>query len=181
MSTRASAARYARALLDVTLKESTPEQAEQELATFVDLLQAHPELQNALVHPTVPAASKRAVVQQVLDRMKPKSPAGKVLLLLADRDRLALLQELLEVYRERLREHQRVVSAEITTAEPLPQERANDLRNRLTRMTGRQVTLVTKVDPSIIGGVVTRIGGTVYDGSVATQLQSIRQRLVERV
>jgi F-type H+-transporting ATPase subunit delta len=62
----------------------------------------------------------------------------------------------------------------------LPQERAAQLQQRLSAMTGRTVTLTTKVDPSIIGGMVTRIGSTVYDGSVATQLQTIRQRLVER-
>jgi F-type H+-transporting ATPase subunit delta len=181
MSTRASAARYARALLDVAIKESSPERAEQELAAFADLLRQHADLQRALVHPTVPVAAKRDVVQQVLDRLKPSSPVGKLLLLLAERDRLVLLPELLEVYRERLREHQHVIRAEVTTAEPLTSDRMADLQTRLAAVTGRQVTLTTRVDPSIIGGVVTRIGGTVYDGSVATQLQTIRQRLAERV
>lgn len=181
MSTRASAGRYARALLDVAIKESSPEQAEQELSAFLALLQQHPDLQRALVHPTVPAAAKRAVVQQLLQRMGPASPAGKLLLLLADRDRLVLLPELVEVYRERLREHQRVIRAEVTTAEPLAPGRVADLQQRLARMTGQQVMLTTHVDPAIIGGVVTRIGGTVYDGSVATQLQTIRQRLAARM
>jgi F-type H+-transporting ATPase subunit delta len=180
MSTRASAARYARALLDVAIKESNPEQAEQELAAFVDLLQQHPELQRALTHPAVAAAGKRAVVQQLVDRLKPATPTGKLLLMLADRDRLVLLPELLEIYRDRLMEHLKIVRAEITTAEPLPAQRASALQQRLAAATGRSVTLTTKVDPSIIGGMVTRIGSTVYDGSVATQLQAIRQRLVDR-
>jgi F-type H+-transporting ATPase subunit delta len=180
MSTRASAARYARALLDVAIKESSPEQAERDLAVFLDLVQRHADLQKALTHPAVAAASKRAVVQQLLDRLMPASPAGKLLLLLADRDRLALVPELLDVYRERLNEHLQIVRAEVTTAEPLPQDRASALQQRLATATGRPVTLTTKVDPAIIGGMVTRIGGTVYDGSVATQLQAIRQRLAER-
>jgi len=180
MSTRASAARYARALLDVTIKESQPEQAEQDLTAFLDLLARHPELQRALTHPTVAVAAKRAVVQQLVDRLTPSAPTGKLLLMLADRDRLALLPELLDVYRERLTEHRQIVRAEVTTAAPLPQERATQLQQRLAAMTGRQVTLTTKVDPSLIGGVVTRIGSTVYDGSVATQLQNIRHRLAER-
>jgi F-type H+-transporting ATPase subunit delta len=181
MSTRASATRYARALLDVAVKESNPELAERELAAFLDLLQHHPDLQKALTHPAVPAAGKRAVVQQLLDRLKPGSPAGKLLLLLAERDRLALAPELLDVYRERLNEHLHVVRAEITTSEPLPPDRERALQQRLATATGRTVTLTTRVDPSIIGGMVTRIGSTVYDGSVATQLQAIRQRLAERV
>ncbi len=120
-------------------------------------------------------------MQQLLDRLKPGSPAGKLLLLLAERDRLALVPELLDVYRERLNEHLHVVRAEITTAEPLPPDRERALQQRLATATGRTVTLTTRVDPSIIGGMVTRIGSTVYDGSVATQLQAIRQRLAERV
>jgi F-type H+-transporting ATPase subunit delta len=180
MSMRASAARYARALLDVAIKESNPEQAERDLAAFLDLVYRHSDLQKALTHPAVAAAAKRAVVQQVIERLAPVSPVGKLLLLLADRDRLTLAPELLDVYRERLNEHLRIVRAEITTAEPLAQDRANALRQRLATATGRTVTLTTKVDPAIIGGMVTRIGSTVYDGSVATQLQAIRQRLAER-
>ena len=78
MSMRSSAARYARALLDVAIKESDPERAEQELAAFVELVRQHPDLQSALANPVVSAADKRAVVQQVLDRLQPTSPAGKL-------------------------------------------------------------------------------------------------------
>ena len=177
MTMRASAARYARALLDVTIGEADPVQAEQELAAFAALLEQHQNLRDALLNPAVPAAGKRAVVQQLVDRQQFSSPVAKLLLLLADRDRLAVLPELLTVYRERLMEHQRVIRAEVTTAVPMPDARASELADRLARATGRTVKMTLKVDPSIIGGIVTRIGSTVYDGSVAAQLQAIRQRL----
>jgi F-type H+-transporting ATPase subunit delta len=180
MSMRASAARYARALLDVAVKESDPERAERELAAFVDLVRQHPDLQRALANPVVPAADKRAVVQQILERLEPTTPVGKLVLLLASRGRLALLPDLLDVYRERLMEYRNVLSAEVTTAVPLSPERAAQLRQRLAAATGRVVTMTTKVDASIIGGVVTRIGSTVYDGSVATQLAKVRDRLEQR-
>ena len=180
MSMRASAARYARALLDVAIKESDPERAEQELAAFVGLVQQHSDLQRALADPVVSAADKRAVVGQVLARLQPTSPVGKLLLLLASRGRLALLPDLLDVYRERLRELRNVVQAEVTTAVPLTPERTAELQQRLAQMTGRVVTMTTKVDESIIGGVVTRIGSTVYDGSVAGQLAKVKDRLAQR-
>ena len=180
MSTRASAARYARALLDVAVKESSTEQADRELTAFADLLRQHPDLQRALIHPSVNAAAKKAVVQQLLDRLQPSSPAGKLLLMLAERDRLVLLPDVVDVYRERLNELQRIIRAEVTTAEPLADEHAAQLRELLAAATGQTVTLTTKVDPSIIGGMVTRIGSTVYDGSVATQLQTIKQQLASR-
>jgi F-type H+-transporting ATPase subunit delta len=178
MSTRASAARYARALFDIAITESNPEQAATELDQFAALLQSHPDLQKVLLNPAVPAANKRAVMQQLMERMQPSSPVRKLLLLLADRDRLDLFADMRDVYGERLREHLKVIQAEITTAAPLPQEHAARLQQRLAAATGRTVTMTTKVDPQIIGGVVTRIGSTVYDGSVATQLAAMRQRLV---
>jgi F-type H+-transporting ATPase subunit delta len=180
MSMRSSAARYARALLDVAITESDPERAEEELATFVDLVRTNPDLQRTLANPVVSAADKRAVVQQILDRLQPTTPVGKLILLLASRGRLALLPDLLEVYRERLMEYRKVLQAEVTTAAPLPPERVAQLQRRLADATGRTVTMTTKVDASIIGGVVTRIGSTVYDGSVATQLAKVKDRLEQR-
>jgi F-type H+-transporting ATPase subunit delta len=180
MSMRASAARYARALLDVANKESDPERAEQELAAFVDLVRTNPDLQRTLANPVVSAADKRAVVQQILERLTPRTPVGKLVLLLASRGRLALLPDLLDVYRERLMEYRNVLSAEVTTAAPLSPERAEQLQQRLANATGRTITMTTKVDASIIGGVVTRIGSTVYDGSVATRLAKVRDRLEQR-
>ena len=79
-----------------------------------------------------------------------------------------------------MREHQQIVEAEVTTAAPLSPERISDLQERLARITGRTVTMTTRVDETIIGGVVTRVGSTVYDGSVATQLAKVRERLSER-
>jgi F-type H+-transporting ATPase subunit delta len=181
MSTRASAARYAKALFDVAVSESTPEQAEKELTAFSDLVRTHAELRQVFGSPAIPAASKRAVVSQLLDRLQPSSPVRKLLLLLAERGRLELLPDLVAVLHERVMEHLKVVQAEVTTAAPLPAEQAAQLQQRLGSMIGRSVTLTTKVDPALIGGVVTRIGSTVYDGSVATQLTTLRQRLTESV
>jgi len=181
MATRASAARYARALFDVALKESNPEQVERDLATFAELMSSNPDLQKALTNPAVPVAGKRGVTETLVKRLNMAPPAGKLLLLLADRDRLALVPDLFDVYRERLMEHQQVVRAEVTTAEPLTADRAAQLQQRLATITGRRVTLTANVDPGIIGGVVTRIGGTVYDGSFATQLARLKERLSERI
>jgi F-type H+-transporting ATPase subunit delta len=180
MSIRASAARYAKALLDVAVAESNPEQAERDLSLFATLATEHSELHRVLVNPVVPAARKRAVMEDLAAKAGVSEPVAKLMRLLAERDRLALVPDLLEVYRERLREHRRVLNAEVTTATPLAPERVEALRQRLAAMTGRTVTMTTTVDPSLIGGVVTRIGSTVYDGSVARQLQAIRQGLSNR-
>src|SRR5688500_7735881 len=141
MSTRASAARYAKALFDVAITESTPEQAEKELTAFSDLVRAHADLRLALETPAVPAAGKRAVVAQILDRLQPSSPVRKLLLLLAERDRFDLLTDLVSVFHERVMEHLRIVQAEVTTAAPLPPDRIAQLQQRLGASIGRTVTL----------------------------------------
>ena len=177
MPSRASAARYARALFDVALKESDPVQIERDLTSFAELMSQHAELHNALTNPAIPASAKHQLVDTFGGRLKMAAPAHKLLLLLADRDRLAVIPDLLDVYRERLREHQQVVRAEVTTAAPLSGDRLAQLQKKLAEITGRKVDMKTNVDPSIIGGVVTRIGSTVYDGSIATQLAKLREKL----
>jgi F-type H+-transporting ATPase subunit delta len=180
MSTRASAGRYARALLDVVIKEGNPEQVERELTTLAGLFAGNAELQKALASPAVPVAAKRKIVEGIVERSRPTPALGKLLLMLAERDRLTLIPELAEVYRERLMEHRQVISAELTTAVPLTAERVAQFEQRIAAATGRRVTMTASVDPALIGGAVARVGSIVYDGSIATQLSRIRERLEEQ-
>lgn len=179
MSNQASANRYAKALLDVAIKEADPVKAEEDLAAFAGLFEAHAELRRSLTNPVVPVQAKRAVVRELVARARPSSPVGKLLVLLADRDRLEILPALLTAYRSRLMDHQHVVRAEVVTAVALPEARAAQLRQKLQAVTGRTVLLETRVDPSIIGGLVARVGTTVYDGSIGTQLTRMKERLAE--
>jgi F-type H+-transporting ATPase subunit delta len=175
----ASAVRYARALFDVAVKESDPIRIEQELSSITALVKEHAELQNALESPGVPPVAKKAVVQALVERGQFAPSVGKLLVMLAERDRLTLLSGVLEAFSARLREQQKVLEAEVTTAMPLDAEQQSALQQRLGAATARRVTLTTKVDPSLIGGVVARIGTTVYDGSLATQLAKLKGRLAE--
>jgi F-type H+-transporting ATPase subunit delta len=179
MNTRASADRYARALLDVVAKEGNPEQVQQELAGLAGVF-SNPELSAVLKSPAVPLASKRGIVETLIARTKPSGPLGKLLLLLADRNRLALVPEIAKVYDERLMELRQVVRVDVTTAMPLTSSHAADFEQRLSKATGRRVLMTTAVDPALIGGAVARIGTIVYDGSVANQLARIRERLEQQ-
>ena len=179
MTSRGAATRYARALFDVALKEADIQQVGRELSGFNALVTGHDLLSRVLVNPAIPAARKRAVVEQLLAQVGKLSPVlTKLLLLLADRDRLALVPEMAAAYEQRLMEHAKVVRAELTTAVALPADRVAVLQQGLATVTGSQVRLETKVDPKIIAGAVARIGSTVYDGSVTTQLQKVKERLV---
>ncbi len=180
MSTRASAARYARALLDVVIKEGDPAQVASELKALAEIFRGHADLQKALANPAVPMAAKRRLIESLVARTTPSPALGKLLIMLADRDRLTLIPELAEVYSERLLEHQQVVRAEVTTAVPVSADRLAEMEKRIAAATGRKVTMTASVDPSLIGGAVARVGSIVYDGSIATQLAKMKERLEEQ-
>jgi F-type H+-transporting ATPase subunit delta len=178
MTNRTAATRYARALLEVAVKETTDlDQVERDLRSVVDLFNQQKELAHVLLNPVVPAPRKRAAMEALTARSGLLPMVSKLLVLLAERDRLVLIPDLHQSYLDRLLDHRNVIRAEITTTTPLAADRAKAIEASLARASGRTVTLSAKVDPSIIGGVVTRIGSTVYDGSVTRQLQRMKEKL----
>ena len=178
MTSRAAGTRYARALFDVARKEGDVQQAGQELASFTDFVARHDQLAKIFSNPAIPAAKKKAVVDQLMARAgSMSSVVRKLLLLLAERDRLVLLPDITAAYQTRLMEHAKVVRAEIVTAIGLPEDRVAALQQGLAQATGRQVQLESRVDPAIIGGAIARVGSTVYDGSVTRQLQKMKEAL----
>jgi F-type H+-transporting ATPase subunit delta len=180
MTNRTAANRYARALLEVALKETVDlAQVETELVAIVDLFTQNQTLQKVLLNPAVPAVRKRSAVAEIARQAALLDVVRKLLILLAERDRLIILPDLLAAFRDRLMEHLKVVRAEVTTTVVLPPERLEAIRRRLAEVTGRTVNLTTRVDPTLIGGMVARVGGTVYDGSVTTQLRKMRAQLGE--
>ena len=180
MTNKTAAMRYARALLDVAIKEQADlDQIERDLASVAALFTQYPALAHALLNPVVPVPRKRAAVAELLAAGPVTPMVAKLVTLLTDRDRLVLIPDLLAGYRDRLLDHRNIVRAEVTTTASLPPERAKAIEASLSRSTGRTISLTTRVDPAIIGGVVARIGSTVYDASVTRQLEKMKERLVE--
>jgi F-type H+-transporting ATPase subunit delta len=179
VTSRGAAGRYARALFDITLGEGRDlALASGELNAFAKLLSTNTGLARALTNPAIPASRKRAVVEQLIAKTgNLQAAVAKLLLLLAERDRLAIVPDVAEAFENRLLDHQNVVRAEVVTAIDLPPDRVAALKQNLATATGRSVVLTTRVDPGIIGGAVARIGGTVYDGSVTRQLARIKESL----
>ena len=178
MTSRTAAARYARALLDVAIAESADlDMVGREVDEFIAFLAQQPALEGLLLNPAVPAPRKRAAMEQIAQVSGVTPIVAKLLVLLADRDRLGLLKDLASAYREFLAERQNVVHAEVTSAEPLTGDRIQVIEQRLAAVTGKRVSMTTRVDHEIIGGVIARVGSTVYDASIATQLKKIRERL----
>jgi F-type H+-transporting ATPase subunit delta len=177
VTNRSSAARYARALLDVSRNEGDPEASGRDLEAFVSLVRGNADLERVLVNPAVPVQRKSALVKQLLPRLETGPIVGKLLVLMADRDRLVLLPDLRDEYRRRLMDHLNVVQAEVTSAVPLPADAVQAIQHAIAERTGRTVAMTARVDAALIGGVVTRIGSVVYDGSVKRQLEKMKDAL----
>jgi F-type H+-transporting ATPase subunit delta len=168
--------------MDVALKEQTDlDQIDRDLAAFDELFTQHPTLAKVLLNPAVPVPRKHAAVEELTKLIAPLPIVAKIVTLLAGRDRLVLVPDLLASFRERVLDHRHVVRADVTTTTALAADRAKAIEESLARVTGSTVTVRTHVDASIIGGVVVRIGSTVYDGSVTRQLERMKAQLAESV
>ncbi len=181
MSLRTSANRYAKALFDVALQEKADlDQIDRDLQAVIAMMQASPDLAAASKRGTVTEAARKSLMEAVSKAMSLSTPVTKLLVLLAETRKLHYLPDLAEAYRERLLEHHNIVRAEVTSAVPLSPEKTKALAERLSKVTGKKVELSTSVDAELLGGVVAKIGSTVYDGSVRTQLEQLRKQLVEQ-
>src|SRR5438105_622211 len=149
MTNRTAATRYARALMDVALKEDADlDQLERDLVSMAGLFTEYPDLAHALLNPVVPVPRKRAAVAELMALAHLTPMVAKLIGILADRDRLVLIPDVLASYRTRLLQHRNIIHAEVTTTAPLAGERAKAIEAGLARATGRTVTLTTAVDPS---------------------------------
>jgi F-type H+-transporting ATPase subunit delta len=180
MTLSAVATRYARALADVvTASTSTlgPEAAVLELRAFDATLQSSTELQNALISPSVPASRKRAVVGRIADELKLSRISQNLLFVLIDHRRIASLSAVIHSFELIVDERLGFARAEVSSARELTEAQRTALNGELERLTGKRIRMRFAVDEALIGGVVARIGSTVYDGSVRGQLSSMGRRL----
>lgn len=181
MSLRTSANRYAKALFDVALQENADlSQMDRDLTAVADMLKASPDLTLNLSRGSVTDAQRQSLMEAIAKAMSLSPQVSKLIVLLARSGKMDLVVELGHAYRERLLSHQNVVHAEVTSAAPLSPEKTTALEESLSQVTGKKVEISASVDPGLLGGVVARIGSTVYDGSVKTQLEKMRQELVKQ-
>jgi F-type H+-transporting ATPase subunit delta len=178
VSDRSIARRYAAALFDVVQKAGQADRAGDELKSIAQLIEGHSELSRVLAAPSVPPHIKKQILSEVLKAAGSTSPeVTRLVLMLADRARLSALAELQSAYAERLLTEKKIVPAQVVTAAPLSDASRAALKKALGAATGQDVTMTERVDPSIVGGVVARVGSVVFDGSVASQLDKLRQKL----
>jgi F-type H+-transporting ATPase subunit delta len=180
MKSSALGNRYAHALADVVTAPGSALRADiavAELRTFEAAQNSSAALRNALASPAVPASRKRAVVARLVDALKLSRITRNFLYVLVDKRRIGMLSEIVHSFEEIIDERLGFARAEITSALELSEEQRGLLNRDLERLTGKKIRMRFAVDQKLIGGVVARIGSTIYDGSVRGQLQTIGRRL----
>ena len=173
------ARRYAGALADVSLAATgEAEGVKAELGSWADLFENSEDLRTVFGNPAIVHANKERVLDDLIAKGKPSKPMANFLRILLRNGRLTDLTQIRERFDTVLEERSNVVSAEIISARELPDAERKEFESSLEKLTGKQININFTVDQDIIGGVVTRIGSTVYDGSVRTKLENLREQLV---
>ena len=178
MSLQTVARRYASALADVVIERREEREVQKEIELWAAMVDSNPQLKEVFANPTVAYEHKRTVLEELLARSRVRGTTASFLRVLLRNQRLAQLPEVAVRFAQVLDERAGVVAAEITTARPIPEELKEALHEALASATGRTVRLSFATDEAIIGGLVARIGSTIFDGSVENNLERLADGLV---
>lgn len=171
------ARRYATALLELGSETGQLDGLVAEIARAASAYEASPELRTTLEDPLLPLAAKKAVMGELADRLGLGTVARSALGLLLERRRIRALPAIAARLREAADLKRGILRAEVLTAMPLPEEYYEKLQKQLERVTGRRIALDRKLDPTLICGVVARVGDRVYDGSLLARLRQMKEAM----
>ena len=177
MSVSLVAHRYAKALFDIGAEQNDLERMVDEMATVADAWQSSADLRNAIENPLVQHPAKKAVIAEIAERISATDTVRQTLQLLVDRRRMKTLPYVARMLRQLADARKGLVHAEVTTAVALSEVYYARLQAQLERMTSKRVVIDRRIDPALLGGVVTRIGDRIIDGSLRTRLLSLRDAM----
>jgi len=175
------AKRYARAFFDIASEDKLFEQYYEELSGFALIVQGDKNLKEFLANPVFDHTEKKLVVEAIIQKVQMSDMTSNFLKLLVDKKRIGMLAEISDYYRELMDEVLKRVRVSLKTAFPLPSDITAEIKRGLDQMTGKQTEVTIEEDSSLLGGIVIRVGDTLYDGSIKTQLSNIRNLLGEAV
>jgi F-type H+-transporting ATPase subunit delta len=180
LSLQTIARRYGTALADVAIERREEREVQNELDQWAAMIESNPQLKEVFANPTIVYDHKRKLLEDLIARTRVRETTASFLRVLLKNQRLSQLREVAARYGHVLDERAGVVAADVTTARPIPEDLKKSLHETLTATTGRKVRLNFTTDEKIIGGLVARIGSTIFDGSVQNQLERLAHDLAGR-
>jgi len=177
LSSQTVARRYASALADVIIERGEEVQVQEELAAWEGMILGNGPLLEAFSNPTVAYEQKESVLNELIARTKVRPTTANFLRILLKNQRLTELPQVNAKLAQILDERSGVVSAQVISARPVSDRIRASLAEKLGQMTGKRIRLSFDTDETLLGGIVTRIGSTIYDGSVRNQLRRLGEEL----
>lgn len=174
---RTVAQHYADELAEVAIAQKNAETVRSELHDFLGLLRESAQLGILLGSPAVSRVNKHGVAQALVERMGASRTLRNFLFVVIDQRRMRLLPEIQQAFEARLDQLEGIARADVRSARALNDHEKKELRAALERLSGRRVEAYYETDPALIAGAVVRVGSTIYDGSIRTQLERLRARL----
>lgn len=178
MSNSAVARRYAQALVDICDETGKHQEVRAAFDRVAGVCKEVPESVAFLANPTVPEADRARILDDLLKQTKAEGVVANFVKLLQARGRFAAVVDIHERFAQLLDGRTGRVVAHVTSAVPLEAAKVNEIKQMLAGAEKREVTLDHDVDASLIGGLVIRVGNTVYDGSVRNHLDRLRERMM---
>jgi F-type H+-transporting ATPase subunit delta len=173
------ARRYAQALMNLAAKSKAVETTAAGLDELADSVAGSAELQALLAEPKVSLTDKEAIVLALLEKARVPSLVSTFVRFVARKRRIGLLEDIRREFHDLADERMGRANAYVTVAAALSSQQEQSLRERLQTLSGKQVQLRVRVEPDILGGIVARIGSTVWDGSLRNQLNQIHQSIAK--
>jgi F-type H+-transporting ATPase subunit delta len=177
LSLQTVARRYASALADVVVEKKEEREVQQEVDQWASMIEENPGLKEVFANPTIAYDEKRKVLEELISRTRVRPTTASFLRVLLRNQRLSQLRDVAQRFAHVLDERGGLVSASVTTAKPIPEDLKNQVRETLMAATGRSVRVTFDTDETIIGGLVARIGSTIFDGSVHNRLERLSDEL----
>jgi F-type H+-transporting ATPase subunit delta len=173
------AKRYARALIQIGREDGHYETYGQQLKAFDAVLQESGELRAVMENPIYNRDQKKAIFNDLKDKLRLSPSVINFIMLLIDKRRLGYFSEIVRCYDRMADDLAGRTRALVISAVPLEESSIKVIQEKLASITGKEVLISAEEDPDLIGGIVTHVGDVVYDGSVRTQLESLKERLVK--
>jgi F-type H+-transporting ATPase subunit delta len=171
--------RYTRALFELAQEAGSREEVGQDLSAFDGFLAGDEDLREALLSPVLTRDVKAQVLDAVLDATGPNPYVANFLRVLLEARKLSLLSQMVAAFRDLADEAAGRVQGTVAASMPLEEADVKALSEALSRTLRKEVRLGSELDPALCGGVVARVGNLVFDGSVRTQLQRMRETLIK--
>ncbi|MBF0165824.1 MAG: ATP synthase F1 subunit delta [Magnetococcales bacterium] len=173
----ALAKRYATALADLASEEKKLDAVAEDLTRFADVLKATPGLRFLLTSPTASSQAKHAAVDAFIANAAPTKLLGNFLKLLIDKRRMEYIEAMIVAYQRETEARSGRIAVEVQTPVALDKRHMEDLKSALSRITGKEVRLDSRVEPALLGGIVVRIGSLMMDYSVSNHLNRLKAQM----